>query len=277
MAKLNTKDNYIFPLNSSDKTALFSEEVFRVQKENKGIDLYKTEKQDIQKIGTDEFGGELKHDEKKTHTKRNIIIAVLAFLIIGGIASNFTQPSNYIPPEKISTEEEELNYKETISLKELRPVSKDEGDAFYHEESVTDAYGNIMNNVIHPGSTGTVKSTGGGGAHPAQGFNRVYQNDGYATFSGELFISEEYTTYTQHTLTLYFEVYGDGQLLYEAPHWTTGNSYNRLPFEIDISDYNEIRIHFEAVNDKNLFSWEDCTFGISEPFFSKLSIKEQIK
>lgn len=69
-------------------------------------------------------------------------------------------------------------------------------------------------------------------------------------------------------------MYGDGQLLYEAPKWRTGNTYNSLPFEIDISPYSEIRIHFEAVNDSNLFSWEDCVFGISEPIFSKLSIGE---
>ena len=268
------KEKYIFPFDSSDKSVLASEETFHVQEEKKEIDLHKTEKQEIKKISTDEFDSELKHDEKKTHTKRNIIIAVIIFFVIGGIASNFTQPASYIPPEKISTEEEELNYKETISLKELKPLSKDEGDAFFYEESVTDAYGNIVNNVIHPGSTGTVKSTGGGGAHPAQGFNRVYNNEGYANFSGTLFISETYASYTQHILTLKLEIYGDENLLYQAPQWQTGHAYKMIPFNVDISSYKNVRIHFEAVNDSNLFSWEDCVFGISEPTFSKLTIGE---
>lgn len=277
MVEFKLKEKYIFPFDSSDKSVLISEENFHVHKENKEIDLYKTDKQDIKKTSTNSLDDVGKIEEKKTHAKRNIIIGIVIFLIIGGIVSNFSQSSIHTQPEKISTTEEEMNYRETISLKELRPLSKDEGDAFFYEDNVIDAYGNTMNSVVHPGSTGTVKSTGGGGAHPAQGFNRIYQNDGYATFTGELFISEKYSTYTQHTLTLYFEVYGDGQLLYEAPHWRTGNSYNKLPFEIDISNYNEIRIHFEAINDKNLFSWEDCAFGISKPIFSKLSIGEQMQ
>lgn len=274
MIGFNVQEKYIFPFDSLDRSALISNEIFNTQKKKKGIDLHKIDKQDVKKTSEYIFAGEVQIEGKKTHTKRNIIIGIVIFLIAGGMISNFTQPSSY-RPEKISTAEEEMNYKEIVSLEKLKLLSKDEGDAFYCEENVVDSYGNTMNNVVHPGSTGTIKSTGGGGAHSAQGFNRIYQNDGYVTFTGKLFISEKYSTYIQHTLTLYFEVYGDGRLLYEAPHWKTGNSYNILPFEIDITNYKEIRIHFEAINDENLFSWEDCVFGISEPILSKLSIGEQ--
>ena len=41
-------------------------------------------------------------NEKKSNKKRNIIIAVIIFLIICGIASNFEETSNYIPPEPIT-------------------------------------------------------------------------------------------------------------------------------------------------------------------------------
>lgn len=213
-------------------------------------------------------------NRRKNQLKGIIVLAVLMLFVVAYVVSHFSILSNSGTPIKISTEEEEMNYRETTTLEKVKVCSKEEGDAIFFEKSVTDAFGNIMTNVVHPGSTGTIKSTGGDGAHAAQGFNRVYNNDGYANFSGTLFISETYASYTQHILTLKFEIYGDENLLYQAPQWQTGHAYKMIPFNVDISSYKNVRIHFEAVNDSNLFSWEDCVFGISEPTFSKLTIGE---
>ena len=268
--------NFIFEFNSMDKTILLSNTLSNNEKDTITYETNYPQKTD-DNVNFDRINDNAEELLPQVHIRRNkiIIIVILIILAVGMITSKINIPGDKGNPEKISTTEEEMSYKKSTHLNEMKPLSKDEGDAFFYEDNVIDAYGNTMNSVVHPGSTGTVKSTGGGGAHPAQGFNRTYQNDGYATFTGELFISKEYSAYTQHTLTLYFEVYGDGQLLYEAPHWKTGNSYEKLPFEVDILNYNEIRIHFEAINDKNLFSWEDCVFGVAEPKLSKMSIQEQ--
>ena len=162
----------------------------------------------------------------------------------------------------------------TVLLGDVDPLLYDEGDSFYTLDSVLDATGETWNNVVHPGSTGTTGGTGGMGAHKAKGFNRTYTNNMYSHFSGTIFLNREYVLYTDHILTLLFEVYGDNSLLYRAPYLETGIEQCAFSFDIDIHKYSKIRIHFEVINDSGMFSWEDCIFGISNATFSLKPISE---
>jgi len=164
------------------------------------------------------------------------------------------------------------NYKSYIParLDSLDVFSYEDGDAYYTLRSVIDSEGNEYWDIIHPASTGKVGTTGGMGSHSASGINRIYKIEGnYNNFTGTIILDKKYVSYKNHILELLFEVYGDGVLLYQAPSSLSGQRMEPISFDVDIAGVKKLRVHFEAKNQTNMFSWEDMVFGLSEAVLMK--------